>query len=33
MEVATKMFDRVDVSVDGGLGEVPAPQFFKHDLA
>src|ERR1700730_8771226 len=33
MEVPTKMLDRVDVSVDGGLGEVPAPQFFKHDLA
>jgi len=33
MEVLTEMFNRVDVSVDGGLGVVAASQLLKHDLA
>jgi hypothetical protein len=33
MEVPTEMLDRVDVSVDGGLGVVAPPQLLKHDLA
>ena len=33
MEVPTEMLDRLDVNVDGGLGVVAAPEFFKHDLA
>ena len=33
MKVPTEMLDRVDVSVDGGLGVVATRQFFKHDLA
>jgi hypothetical protein len=33
MEVPTEMLNRVDVNLDGGIGVVAAPQFFKHDLA
>jgi hypothetical protein len=33
MEVPTEMLDRVDVSVDGGLGVVATPQLLKHDPA
>jgi hypothetical protein len=30
MEVPAEMLDRVDISVDGGLGVVAAPQLLKH---
>jgi hypothetical protein len=33
MEVPTEMFNRVDISVDGGFGVVAAPQLVNHDLA
>jgi len=33
MEMPSEMLDRVDVSVDGGLGVVAPPRFLKHDLA
>jgi hypothetical protein len=33
MKVSTEVFNGVDVSVNGGLGVVAAPQFLQHDVA
>jgi hypothetical protein len=32
MKISTEVFNGVEVSVDGGLGVVAAPQLLKHDL-